>query len=311
VRDLVGETRLELANLIQPYFVTSKPVESEPISGFSGVMRWGQEALLRRVEADMERGLRNFLLFGAGDDKDAFGTQSASAQSSLPAAVSRLKTALGKSAVIFTDVCLCPYTSHGHCGVWENGRVKNDPSVALLAQAALAHARAGADFVAPSDMMDGRVGAIRQTLDAEGFDEVGILAYTAKYASSYYGPFREALDSSPEAGSDRGGYQMDYRNAREALREARLDVEEGADMIMVKPALAYLDVIASVRSQSDVPVTAYSVSGEYQMVKLMAEAGMADERKLALENLTAIRRAGASAIITYFASQAAEKGWFR
>ncbi len=311
VRDLVGETQLQLEQLIQPYFITPRAVESEPIAGFGDVVRWGEDALLRRVEKDLENGLKHFLFFGQASGKDAEGSESVDTDGCVPRALRRLRSAFGNAPVLFTDVCLCPFTSHGHCGVWDGQSVHNDRSVALLAQSALVHAQAGADFVAPSDMMDGRVGAIRELLDKSGYDSTGILAYTAKYASSYYGPFRAALDSAPEEGSDRGGYQMDFRNQRDALRELRLDIAEGADMVMVKPALAYLDIINEFRRSSDVPVVAYSVSGEYQQVKLMAEAGLADERKLALENLTAIRRAGATAVITYFASPIAEKGWLR
>jgi len=311
IRDLVSETRLDLTSLIQPYFVSSRKIDSELISGFGDVSRWGQEALLKRVEQDLERGVRSFLLFGETHDKDATGKHSADIESVIPQTLRRLKSEFGSTALLFTDVCLCPYTSHGHCGVWDGKQVANDASVELLSQMALAHAQAGADFVAPSDMMDGRVGFLRKTLDQAGYDSVGILAYTAKYASQYYGPFREALGSSPEAGSDRSGYQMDFRNSRDALRELRLDVAEGADMVMVKPALAYLDIVAEFRRHSDVPVVAYSVSGEYQAVKLMAKEGLADERRLALENLTAMRRAGATAIITYFTSRIAEEGWLR
>ncbi len=311
IRDMVAESRLNLGNLIQPYFVTPRAVASEPIQGFGDVLRWGEDALVKQVEKDLEKGLRHFLLFGESSRKDPLGSEAVDAESLIPRTLRRLRSTFGKSAVLFTDVCLCPYTSHGHCGVWENGRVVNDVSVSEIARMAVVHAEAGADFVAPSDMMDGRVGAIRQALDAKAFEDVGVLAYTAKYASNYYGPFRAALDSSPEAGSDRQSYQMDFRNRRDALRELRLDIEEGADMVMVKPALAYLDILSIYHQTTDLPVVAYSVSGEYQMVKLMSEAGLADEKSLALENLTAIRRAGASAIITYHATMAAEQGWFR
>lgn len=311
VRGLVSETDLSLSQLIQPYFLSPKSIESEPIAGFSGVNRWGEQALVRRIGEDRERGVSHFLLFGAAEEKDPHGSESAAAEKGIARTLRRLKREFGQSVVLYTDVCLCPYTTHGHCGVWDGKQVVNDASVDLIAKMAVAHAEAGADFVAPSDMMDGRIGAIRSALDERGFQDTGILAYTAKYASNYYGPFREALDSSPEGGSDRSGYQMDFRNRREALRELRLDTAEGADMVMVKPALAYLDIISEFRTQSDLPVVAYSVSGEYQMVKLMAQAGLADEKRLALENLMAIKRAGASAIITYFASSAAEKGWLR
>jgi porphobilinogen synthase len=311
VRNLVAEVSLRLDHLIQPYFSTARSIESEPIPGFSGVCRWGSDALVRRVEKDLERGVRSFLLFGAAETKDLTGSESLSPESAVPKTLRRLRQEFGSVPALYTDVCLCPYTSHGHCGVWNNGQVDNDTTLSLLSQMALVHAEAGADFVAPSDMMDGRVAAIRGVLDGAGKNGVGVLAYTAKYASNYYGPFRQALDCSPEAGSDRRGYQMDFRNRREAEREVRLDIHEGADMLMVKPALAYLDILSDFRKMSDLPVIAYSVSGEYQMVKLMAKEGLADERLLALENLFAIRRAGASGIITYFASEAAEQGWLR
>ncbi len=311
LRGMVAETTLSLSQLIQPYFLSDRSQGSEPIAGFTGVNRWSEESLVRCIELDRERGLSNFLLFGATEQKDSKGSQGVATDKGIVPVLKRLKREFGESIVLYTDVCLCPYTSHGHCGVWNGREVENDPSVEILSQIATAHAEAGADFVAPSDMMDGRVGALRQKLDSAGFERTGILAYTAKYASQYYGPFREALDSAPEKGSDRRGYQMDFRNRREALRELRLDVAEGADMVMVKPALAYLDIVSQFKSQSDLPVVAYSVSGEYQMVKLLSQAGLADEQLLALENLTAIRRAGADAVITYFASTAAEKGWLK
>lgn len=309
LRDMVAETTLSYSQLIQPYFVSPKEIDSEPIAGFGDVVRFGRKSLVHQIEKDLEAGLKSFLLFGAAAHKDSHGAESADENAAVPQALRMLKQAFGKHATFYADICLCPYTSHGHCGVWSEGKVDNDASLPLLAQSAVVHARAGADFVAPSDMMDGRVGAIRGALDAHGLLDTGILAYTAKYASQYYGPFRNALDSSPEAGSDRRGYQMDPRNSREALRELRLDIEEGADMVMVKPALAYLDILARLSEVADVPVVAYSVSGEYQMVSLMAQAGIASERDLAMENLQAIRRAGASAIITYFASRAAHQRW--
>ncbi len=318
LRDLVAEKSLDLSKLIQPYFIKNQPNAEEPITGFTGVSRWGMEKLLKRVEADRERGVRSFLLFGEVEAqlKDSKGTAAISEKSLVAETVRTLKKHFGKDIILFTDVCLCPSTEHGHCGVLSEGAVDNDPSLDLLAQMAMSHADAGADFVAPSDMMDGRVAAIRRALDGRGHQDVGILAYTAKYASAYYGPFREALGSSPAASKsgaagpeDRTTYQMDFRNEAEAMRELRLDVAEGADMVMVKPALAYLDIIAKFKQATELPVVAYSVSGEFEMVKQMAKAGLADERKLAIENLTAIRRAGADIIITYFATEFAEKGW--
>lgn len=313
LRDLVHEVDLKLEHLIQPYFVAEGAKTVEPIQGFTGINRYGIDALSARLEKDLERGVKSFLLFGKAAEKDAVGSGAYAEKGLVPEALRALRKRLGKAPLLITDVCLCPYTSHGHCGVVKNGEVDNDASLEPLSRMALTHAQAGADIVSPSDMMDGRVGAIRKELDRNGFSSTAILAYTAKYASAYYGPFREALDSSPsgDGGSDRSTYQMDFRNGREALRELALDQAEGADMVMVKPALAYLDIIAEFRRAAEVPVVAYSVSGEYEMVKRLAQAGMCDEKKLALENLTAIRRAGASAVITYYASEGAEKGWLK
>jgi porphobilinogen synthase len=308
LRDLVAEQRLGLGQLIQPYFLTEKKTDREPIVGFTDVYRWSTDSLSHRIEKDIENGVRSFLLFGATADKDAEGSRAYDDSGVVPQTLTALKKRFGSSCLLFTDVCLCPYTAHGHCGVWDGNDVANDPSLDKLAQMAVVHAQAGADFVAPSDMMDGRIGFIRERLDRDGLSNVGILAYTAKFASSYYGPFREALASTPQSG-ERSGYQMDFRNTRDSDRELRLDLEEGADMVMVKPALAYLDIIARFRQASDVPVAAYSVSGEYEMVLQMARAGLAEERKLAMENLHAIARAGAGVIITYFASKAAEENW--
>jgi porphobilinogen synthase len=312
IRQLVGETRLDRSSLIQPYFVHGGAHAEEPIASFFGVARWSVDALSKRIERDLANGLSSFLLFAKAERKDATGSEAAQAQSVMARALRALKQRFGQEVTLFSDVCLCPYTTHGHCGVVRGPDLDNDATLPLLAEQAVAFAQAGADFVAPSDMMDGRVAALRQALDRAGFAARGILAYTAKYASSYYGPFREALESAPQEGPrDRATYQMDARNRREALRELALDVAEGADMVMVKPALAYLDIIAAFRDASPVPVVAYSVSGEYALVETLAKAGLADRAKLALENLTAIRRAGADAIITYFASEAAEKGWVR
>ena len=310
IRDLVHETQLSPGHLIQPYFLDESPFVKQPIANFTEVYRWGIDALSKKIETDLERGVSHFLLFGRAEvsKKDVAGTPAWSDDGLVPTALRALRKRFGNSPTLFTDVCLCPYTSHGHCGIYRDGKVHNDSSLDYLGRMATAHARAGADFVAPSDMMDGRVGVIRQLLDQQGFSEVGILSYTAKYASNYYGPFREALASSPGEG-DRAGYQMDFRNQREALRELRLDLAEGADLVMVKPALAYLDIISLFATESDVPVVAYSVSAEYEMVKCLAQKGLADERLLALENLTAIRRAGAKVIISYYTSEIAEKRW--
>ena len=321
-RDLIQEPTIGLNGLIQPYFLMEKADGKTPIKNFTGVSRWGVDKLSTQIEADLERGVTSFLLFGEIEDakRDATGSAAYADRGVIPESLLRLKSRFGERALFFTDVCLCPATDHGHCGVIENDSVENDKSLEFLSKMAVCHAQAGADFVAPSDMMDGRVGHMRKKLDESGFTDVGLMAYTAKYSSSYYGPFREALGSSPKASSpnsqaprlsDRSTYQMDFRSSREALRELRLDVAEGADIVMVKPALAYLDIISLFRQNTDLPVAAYSVSGEYEMMKQMAALGLVDEKKFVLENLTAIRRSGADIIITYYASEAAEKGWLR
>jgi len=310
VRELAAETALDRGRLIQPHFVLPRARGAEDVPSLPGVQRLGQEDLLRRVGEDLEHGLASVLLFGLAPQgaKDPAGAAAAHADGAVPAAVRALKGAFGEDLCVFTDVCLCAYTDHGHCGVLEGGRVKNDASLAPLARMALAHAEAGADFVAPSDMMDGRVGALRDALDGAGFAETGILSYSVKYASAYYGPFRDAAGSAPGHG-DRKGYQMDPRNAREAEREALLDEAEGADMLMVKPALAYLDVIARVRAVTRLPLAAYNVSGEYAQVKAAAERGFIDEAAVVRENLLAMARAGADLVITYHARDAARGGW--
>jgi len=319
LRNLIHETHLSLEQLIQPYFLTPSPKSQDPILGFTGVYRWGIEALKGQIEKDIERGVRSFLLFGSASsgEKDSSASHSHNPQGLLPQTIFELKKTFKDNIFLFSDVCLCPYTEQGHCGLIKQNRVDNDSSLEVLSQMALTHAEAGVDFVAPSDMMDGRIAAIRTALDKRGFAQTGILAYTAKYASSYYGPFREALGSSPQSSSnepklkDRSTYQMDFRNELDAKRELQLDIEEGADMVMVKPALPYLDIIASFRAQSTVPVVAYSVSAEFEMVKSLVAKGMADEKLMILENLTAIRRAGAHLVVTYFATELAEKGWLK
>jgi porphobilinogen synthase len=303
LRDLVRETELTPGRLIAPLFVASaqSPVESMP--GVSRLTISGALAAAGRLQA---LGVPGVLLFGIPDHKDAEGSGAWDEEGAVQLAVQAIKSA-HPQMLVMTDVCLCEYTDHGHCGiVRDDGSVDNDASLELLARTALSHARAGADVVAPSDMMDGRVGAIRAELDAEGFAELPILAYAAKFASAYYGPFREAAGSTPAFG-DRRSYQMDPANVREALRETELDIAEGADIVMVKPALAYLDVIAAVRAMTRLPLAAYNVSGEYAMVKAAVAAGAFDERAIVLETLTAIRRAGADMIITYHAEEAA--GW--
>jgi porphobilinogen synthase len=307
LRGLVRETDVRAGQLVLPLFVTEASASEhgrEPIATMPGVERLSLSAVLAEAREAAALGIPALMLFGLPVEKDEHGSGAWDHEGVVQLATRAIKQALPEMLVI-TDVCLCEYTSHGHCGVLrEDGAVDNDASLELLAQTASSHARAGADIVAPSDMMDGRVGAIRAELDGEGFAETPILAYSAKFASAFYGPFREAADSAPAFG-DRRGYQMDPANGREAVREALLDVQEGADMVMVKPALAYGDLIRAVKRATRLPVAAYNVSGEYAMVKAAAAAGYLDERATVLEILTSLRRAGADTIITYHAKDAA------
>jgi len=302
-RRLVRETTLAPEDLVMPYFVIPGRRKREPVPSMPGVERLTVDELVREAGILVRLGIPGLILFGLPARKDAAGSEAWSPSGAVQQAVRAVKRAVPDLAVL-TDVCLCEYTSHGHCGVLRGGEVDNDATLPLLAKTALSHARAGADLVAPSDMMDGRVRAIRQALDRSGFKGTGILAYAAKYASGFYGPFREAAGSTPRSG-DRRGYQMDPPNAREAMREIALDLEEGADAVMVKPALAYLDVIRRARDRFDAPLAAYNVSGEYAMVKAAAAAGWLDERRIVLEILTGIKRAGADFILTYHAKDAA------
>ena len=303
LRELARETRLSARQLICPLFVRPGCGVKEPIASMPGQFRLSLDRLLREVEELVRLGVPAVLLFGLPERKDEQGSEAYDERGIVQGAVRALKREFPE-LVVMTDVCLCAYTSHGHCGVVRDGEVLNDETLELLGKAAVSHAAAGADVVAPSAMMDHQVAAIREALDAQGFPNVAIMSYAAKYASAFYGPFREAADSAPEFG-DRASYQMDPANTREALREIELDIEEGADVVMVKPALAYLDVIARARERVDVPLAAYNVSGEYAMLKAAVERGWLDEQRAVLETLTAIRRAGADWIITYFAKDAA------
>ncbi len=307
LRDLVAETDLRPRHLVQPYFVQAQE-GATPITSLPGIARTGIEATCRQVEMDLARGLRTVLLFGVPETKDPDAHHAHDPEGIVPKAVSALKQRFGQDLVVMTDVCLCAYTDHGHCGLVKDGTVVNDDSVAVLAEMALVHAQAGADLVSPSDMMDGRVAAMRVRMDEEGYQATGILAYAIKHAGAYYGPFREAADSSPKFG-DRRTYQMDPRNAREGLRDALLDLEEGADALMVKPALPNLDLIYRLREACYAPLFAYHVSSEFSSVKAAAERGWVDGDALMLQHLLAIRRAGADAIVTYAAREALEKGW--
>jgi porphobilinogen synthase len=305
LRDLVRETELFPRHLVQPLFVVAGEGVRDPVESMPGVDRLSINELVAEASELLAVGVDAVLLFGIPAAKDESGSGAYDEEGVVQLAVRALKEAHPELTVI-TDVCLCEYTSHGHCGFVRDGEVDNDITIELLAKTAISHADAGADAVAPSDMMDGRVGAIRHQLDEEGHPNTPIIAYSAKYASAFYGPFREAADSTPEFG-DRRGYQMDPANAREALREVELDISEGADMVMVKPAMPYLDVIRAVRDHARLPVAAYQVSGEYSMLRAAAERGWLDERSAVLESLTAIRRAGADVIFTYYAKEAA--GW--
>ncbi len=314
LRAAAAETRLDPAQLIQPHFVLPGAGARQEIPSMPGIERQSIDLLVSQIGRDRDLGVRSVLLFGVPDGpKDARASTAAAGPGGGPPlvaeAVAALRRAYDDDVVVMTDVCLCAYTPHGHCGVLDDrGEVLNDETLPLLAAMALAHARAGAHVVAPSDMMDGRVGALRDALDGAGLSAVSIMSYAAKFASSYYGPFREAAGSAPGKG-DRKGYQMDPRNGREALRDALLDEAEGADVLMVKPALAYLDVIAGLRAATRLPVACYNVSGEYSMVKAAAAQGWVDESSVVRENLLAMRRAGADWLITYHAREALAQGW--
>ena len=310
MRGLVRETHLDPAQFIYPLFVTHGRGVREPISSMPGQSRLSVDLLAAEARELRDLGIRAVLLFGIPEAKDAVGSEGYASDGIVQQAVRALKDA-DPELLVVGDVCLCEYTDHGHCGLLlPSGEVDNDGSLPLLARTAVSLAEAGADLIAPSDMMDGRVGSIREALDGSGFETLPIMAYSAKYASAFYGPFREAADSGPRQGAgDRRGYQMDPANVREALREVAADIAEQADMVMVKPALAYLDVIRAVRESTHLPLAAYNVSGEYAMVKAAAQQGWLDERAVVLETLMAIRRAGADILITYHAKEAAR--WLR
>ena len=303
IREMVRETTFGLENLIMPCFVVPGENVKRAIASMPGIYQFSIDRLIEQVKAAYAVGIKSILLFGAGCEKDEAASAAYDENGLIPKAIMALKDGVPGIFVI-TDVCFCQYTTHGHCGIILNGEIDNDRTIELLGKTALAHARAGADMVAPSDMMDGRVGYIRQSLDEEGFTNIAILAYSAKYASNFYGPFRDAAGCAPKFG-DRRAYQMDYRNSAEALREVSQDIEEGADIVMVKPALAYLDIIYRVKSEAKMPVCAYNVSGEYAMLKAAAQNGWLDEKKAVIETLTSIKRAGADLIITYHADELA------
>ena len=302
LRDMFYETHLTRNDFIYPLFVAEGENFKREINSMPGVSQLSIDNILRECEELLSIGIKSVLLFGIPDFKDEVGSRGYTSDGIIQKATSEIKKRFPEMMVI-TDVCLCEYTSHGHCGVIENEYVVNDKSLELLAQQALSHAQSGADIVAPSDMMDGRVGALRKILDESGFSETPIMAYSAKYASAFYGPFREAAESAPQFG-DRKSYQMDFRNSTEAVREIALDIQEGADIVMVKPALSYLDIIRRTKDEFNIPIAAYNVSGEYSMVKAASEKGWIDGERVMMETLTAIKRAGADVIITYFAKEA-------
>ena len=307
MRELVAETRLTTNDLIAPLFVKEGAAQPQPIISLPGVVQHSQASLEREVEELVDLGVRSVILFGVPATKDPVGSGAFDPQGVVQVALERLHSRFGSRLVLMADLCVDEYTSHGHCGILDsNGEVDNDKTLEIYAKAAVAQARAGAHVVAPSGMMDGQVGVIRAALDAEGFTNVAIMAYSAKYASALYGPFRDAVDVSIAGGGHRKGYQQDWRNAREALTEVAADIEQGADIVMVKPALAYLDIIAKVRETTTLPLAAYHVSGEYAMIKAAAANGWIDHDAVALEHLTAIRRAGADMILTYLTRWFAE-----
>jgi porphobilinogen synthase len=303
IRAMVRETRLSAEQFIYPLFACEGSGVRTPVSSMPGVFQLSVDEIVREAGEALAEGVPAVLLFGLPPAKDDVGSQAYARTGPVQEAVRALEQA-HPALVVITDVCLCEYTSHGHCGILDGEEILNDATVEQLVRTALSHAEAGADIVAPSDMMDGRIGAIRQALDEHGFEQVAIMSYAAKYCSGFYGPFREAADSTPQFG-DRRSHQMDPANADEAIRETAIDIDEGADIVMVKPAMPYLDIIARIKDQFAMPTAAYQVSGEYSMIKAAAERGWIDEERAMLESLTAIRRAGADMIITYYAREAA------
>lgn len=304
IRELVAETRLHPSDLIYPFFLVEGLNKRLAIPSMPGIYQQSVDNALIEIDQCLKSGIKAIMLFGIPEEKDPQATSAFISHGVVQQATRKIKDTFGQDVLVMTDTCLCEYTSHGHCGIVMEGQVLNDPSIETLARTAVSQAEAGADVVCPSDMMDGRVQAIRWALDDAGFSEVAILSYAVKYASSLYSPFRDAAESAPSFG-DRKTYQMDFRNSREALVEVEQDILEGADMLMVKPALGYLDVVCRVRKEVDLPVVAYNVSGEYSMIKAAAQNGWIDEQKAVLELLTGIRRAGADMIVTYHALEAA------
>ncbi|MBC8059121.1 MAG: porphobilinogen synthase [Clostridiaceae bacterium] len=303
LRSLVRENSLSVEDFIYPIFVIEGEDKKEPIPSMEGQFYYSIDRLNDEIKELVHLGINSVILFGLPDKKDELGSEAYSENGVVQRAVRRIKEEF-KQVLVVTDVCLCEYTSHGHCGFFKEEKVNNDKTLELLGKIALSHAKAGADIIAPSDMMDGRVGFIRNVLDKEGFEDIAIMSYSVKFSSAFYGPFREAAKSTPQSG-DRKSYQMDFCNGREAIKEASWDIEEGADIIMVKPAMSYLDIVYSLKERFNVPIAVYNVSGEYAMVKSAAKAGLIDEEKMIMETLYSMKRAGADIIITYFAKDAA------
>jgi porphobilinogen synthase len=308
VRELIAETRLSKDMFIYPYFVVPGNGVTKAIDAMPGINHFSTDTLLKDVEKGLKLGVNKIMLFGVGDEKSEDAKSAYDPHSLVPVAVKQLKQNFGDDLYVVTDVCVCSYTTHGHCGIMKDDYIQNDLSVDLIAKMALTHAAAGADMLAPSDMMDGRVAAIRSSLEQNDFANTAIMSHATKFASAYYGPFREAADCAPNKG-DRKAYQMDFRNGTEAVREALLDESEGADVLMVKPALAYLDIISKLKQNSDLPIACYNVSGEYSMIKAAAQKGWIDEQKVVMETMHAFARAGASIITTYHIRDIVEQGW--
>jgi len=308
VREMMAETRLSKDMFVYPYFIVPGTNVTHAIDSMPGVNHFSQDTLIRDVEKGLKLGVNKIMLFGVGDEKSEDARSAYHDHSIVPSAVRELKKNFGDDLYVVTDVCVCSYTTHGHCGILKDDYVQNDETVEVIAKMALAHAQAGADMLAPSDMMDGRISAIRSMLDEGGHVNTAVMSHATKFASAYYGPFREAADCAPSKG-DRKAYQMDFRNPEEALREALLDQSEGADVLMVKPALAYMDIIHKLKENVDLPIACYNVSGEYAMVKAAAERGWIDEQKIVMETMYAFARAGASIITTYHIRDMVENNW--
>lgn len=308
MREMMAETHISKDMFIYPYFVMPGKGIKHPIDAMPGIHHFSIDTLLKDVEAGLTLGVNKIMLFGVGEEKSADAHSSYAPNGLIPEAIRALKRTFGEAVYVVSDVCVCSYTSHGHCGILVNDYVQNDATIQVLEKMALAHSEAGVDMLAPSDMMDGRIGAIRERLDSEGHIQVAIMSHATKFASAYYGPFREAADCAPSKG-DRKAYQMDFRNPKEAVREALQDAKEGADILMIKPALAYLDIIANLRKETAVPLACYNVSGEYAMIKAAAEKGWIDEQKVVMETMYAFARAGASIITTYHIRDILENKW--